>query len=168
MPASCIRQTLNVTCALALLMVIIHPKPSMAQTELASVSGRVTDQSGATVAGAEVEIKNADTNVSQVTTTNGDGFYVMTSLKPGNYVMNVRKAQFRTISLTGIVLNVQQTMNRNFVLEVGSTTESVTVTAESTGVNTESSAISTVVDRQFVENLPMNGRTFQTLIELTP
>jgi hypothetical protein len=149
-------------------MVIIHPAPIMAQTEVASISGRVTDQSGATVPGVEVEIKNADTNASQVTKTNEEGFYAFPSLKPGNYVMNVRKAQFRTISLNGIVLNVQDNVTRNFALEVGAATESVTVTAEAAGVNTESGAIGTVVDRQFVENLPMNGRTFQTLIELTP
>src|SRR5215469_18107038 len=120
MPASCIRQTLKVGCALALLMVMIRPTPIMAQTEVASVSGRVTDQSGATVPGVEVEIKNADTKASQVTKTNEEGFYAFPSLKPGNYVMNVRKAQFRTISLNGIVLNVQDNVTRNFALEVGS------------------------------------------------
>ena len=145
------------------------PRYLQAQSETASVSGQVTDQSGAVVPGVHVEIKNVDTNVSQVTMTNGEGFYVFPVLKPGNYLMNVSKQMFRTVSVTGIKLSVQQDLSRNFVLQVGSSSESVTVTAEAAEVvNTMDGSVGTVINRQFVENMPLNGRSYQTLIALSP
>jgi hypothetical protein len=138
------------------------------QTELATVLGRVTDPSGAVVAGAQVEIRNVDTNLAVMSGTNGDGLYTIPSLHPGHYVISVRKAGFKTVSVTQLDLNVQDNVVRNFVLEVGSSSESITVTAESERINTTDATVSTVVDRNFAENLPMNGRSFQTLIDLTP
>jgi hypothetical protein len=139
-----------------------------AQTELATVFGRVTDQSGAVVTGAEVEIRNVETNTATVATTNGDGLYSSPSLHPGHYVISVRKVGFRTVSATGLELNVQDNVVRNFVVQVGSASESITVSADTNKINTTDATVSTVVDRQFADNLPMNGRSFQTLIQLTP
>ncbi len=159
-----------VTCTLLLLLTLspITCPLSFAQTGTASVSGRVTDQSGGVVPDVEVEIKNVDTNVTQTTKTNGEGFYVFPSLKPGNYLMNVRKQAFQTVSVTGITLNVQDNLSRNFVLQVGSSAESITVTADTLNVNTTDGSVSTVIDRGFVESLPLNGRSFNTLLQLTP
>src|SRR5208282_4580251 len=67
-----------------------------------------------------------------------------------------------------IILNVQDALSINFTLPVGAAFETMTVEGGAPLVNTESAAVSTVVDRQFAENLPMNGRSFQTLIQLTP
>ncbi|HEY1525941.1 MAG TPA: TonB-dependent receptor [Candidatus Angelobacter sp.] len=141
---------------------------AFAQTELATVLGRVTDPSGAVVAGAQVEIRNVDTNLAVMSGTNGDGLYTIPSLHPGHYVISVRKAGFKTVSVTQLDLNVQDNVVRNFVLEIGSASESITVTAEGERINTTDAAVSTVVDRNFAENLPMNGRSFQALIQLTP
>jgi hypothetical protein len=141
---------------------------AFAQTELATILGRVTDPSGAVVAGAQVEIRNVDTNLAVMSGTNGDGLYTIPSLHPGHYVISVRKAGFKTVSVTQLDLNVQDNVVRNFVLEVGSSSESITVTAEGERINTTDASVSTVVDRNFAENLPMNGRSFQTLIQLTP
>ena len=141
---------------------------AFAQTELATILGRVTDPSGAVVAGAEVEIRNVDTNLVVISGTNSDGLYTVPSLHPGHYVISVRKAGFKTVSVTQLDLNVQDNVVRNFVLEVGSSSESITVTAEGERINTTDATVSTVVDRNFAENLPMNGRSFQSLIQLTP
>jgi hypothetical protein len=138
------------------------------QTELATVFGRVTDQSGAVISGAEVEIRNVETNSASIATSNSDGLYSSPSLHPGRYVISVRKPGFRTVSATGLELNVQDNVVRNFTLQVGSASESVTVTADASKINTTDATVSTVVDRNFAENLPMNGRSFQTLIQLTP
>jgi len=81
---------------------------------------------------------------------------------------SVRKEQFQTVSVTGIILNVQDNLSRNFVLQIGSSAVSVTVMADQNNINTTDGSVSTVVDRQFAENLPLNGRSFQTLIQLTP
>lgn len=147
---------------------LVCPPDTLAQAETASVSGRVTDQSGGVVPDVEVEIKNTDTGISLFTKTSGEGFYLFPSLKPGNYLMNVRKQAFRTVSVTGMILNVQDNVSRNFVLEVGSSAQSITVTADGVNLNTTDGSVGTVVDRQFVENIPLNGRSFQQLITLTP
>lgn len=152
----------------AFTMVSITVPLGFAQTELATVFGRITDQSGAVMSGVEVEIRNVGTNAALVATTNSDGLYSVPSLHPGEYVISVRKPGFRTVSATGLELNVQDNVIRNFVLQVGSTSESITVSAEAGKINTTDASVSTVVDRNFAENLPMNGRSFQTLIQLTP
>jgi hypothetical protein len=150
------------------LIEVLQPHCVMAQSESASVSGRVTDPSGAVVPGVDVEIKNVDTNVPQMTSTNGQGFYSFPLLRPGNYLMSVRKQSFRTVSVTGITLNVQDNVSRNFVLQVGSSSESITVTADAVNVNTTDAAVSTVIDHKFVESMPLNGRSFQDLLTLVP
>ena len=82
--------------------------------------------------------------------------------------MEVTAAGFKVVNVTGLIVNVQDHIEQNFRLQVGSVAESVTVTAGAPLVNTTDATVSTVVDRQFAENLPMNGRSFQTLIQLTP
>jgi Carboxypeptidase regulatory-like domain len=139
-----------------------------AQSESAGMSGRVTDQQNEVIPGAEIEIRNVDTGVVRTTKTNADGFYTFPSLSPGNYLINVRKEQFRTVSVTGVVLHVQDNLSRNFALQVGSAAESITVTAESNNINTTDGTVSTVVGRELVDNLPLNGRSLQSLITLAP
>ena len=151
-----------------LLMAALLPNSAFGQSDSASVSGRVTDQQNAVIPEVEVEIRNTDTGVTYTTKANGDGFYSFPNLPPGNYLMNVRKEQFRTVSVTGMTLHVQDNVSRNFVLQVGSSAISVTVEANGLNVNTNDASVSTVIDRQFVENLPLNGRSFNTLLQLTP
>ncbi len=151
-----------------LVLILCTPLASPAQTETATLSGRVTDPQGAVVPGAAVEITNIDTNIKVVSTTNDSGIYVVPNLRPGRYRLSVRKEGFKEIVKTDIVLHVQDTIALNFGLEVGSVTQSVTVTGGAPLVNTESAAVSTVIDRQFVESLPLNGRSFNTLLQLTP
>ncbi|HXW16704.1 MAG TPA: carboxypeptidase regulatory-like domain-containing protein, partial [Candidatus Acidoferrales bacterium] len=139
-----------------------------AQTELAGVYGRVTDASGAVIADAEVEITNLETNQSVTVKTNEEGLYAIPSLHPGHYLITARKPGFKTVTVTDLDLNVQDNVVRNFALQVGSVSETVTISAEETHINTTDGSVSTVVDRQFVENLPLNGRSFQSLIDLTP
>src|SRR5260370_15757607 len=147
---------------------LVLPFSAAAQTELASVYGRVTDQSGAVIADVEVEIKNVETNLSVTVKTNHDGLYVITFLDPGHYLISARKPGFKTVTVTDLTLNVQDNVIRNFSLQVGSIAETVTVRAEDLHINTTDGSVSTVVDRNFAENLPLNGRSFQTLIQLTP
>jgi hypothetical protein len=153
---------------IAVVLFSLATRPALAQTELATVFGRVTDPSGAVVPQAEVEIKNVETGLSVIRATNSDGLYSIPSLHPGHYLISVRKAGFKTVTLTELTLNVQDNVVRNFQLQVGSISESMTVTAETYNVNTTDATVSTVIDRRFVENLPLNGRSFNTLLQLTP
>jgi hypothetical protein len=153
---------------MALIVILAIAPRSAAQTELAGVYGRVTDPSGAVIVDAEVEIRNVETNVSTTVKTNSDGLYTIPSLHPGHYLINVRRPGFKSVTVTELTLNVQDNVVRNFALQVGSVSETVTITADDLHINTTDASVSTVVDRQFAENLPMNGRSFQSLIELTP
>jgi len=151
-----------------ILACLVCPSRAAAQTELAGVYGRVTDPSGAVIVDAEVEIKNVETNVSVTVQTNQDGLYTIPSLHPGHYLINVRRSGFKSVTVTELTLNVQDNVVRNFALQVGSIAETVTIRADDLRINTTDASVSTVIDRKFVESLPLNGRSFNTLLQLTP
>src|SRR5882762_6202282 len=138
------------------------------QTETATVSGLVTDSTAAAVSGAEVRLQSVERGTMTTTATNDAGIYVFPSVRPGQYQISVQKQGFRQIDLLGLIVNVQDHIEQNFRLQIGSVAESVTVNANDLKINTTDATVSTVVDRQFAENLPLNGRSFQTLIQLTP
>ncbi len=151
-----------------LCIIILGAFPLHGQSPTATVNGQVRDTSGAVVQGADVQLINDTTNVRYPAKTNSDGIYSVTDLPPGSYRIQVSRAGFKTIIKPGIVLNVLDARAINFDLPVGAVSEIVTVEGGVSLVNTESAEVSTVVDRQFAENLPMNGRSFQTLMQLTP
>jgi Carboxypeptidase regulatory-like domain/TonB dependent receptor len=153
---------------LSFLLLIGLSGACLGQTESATLSGRVTDPSGSAIVGAEVVLTNTETNVEMRTKTNGAGLYVLTGVHPGKYRVAAGATRFKVLIKEGLVLHVQDELAENFALTLGTVSETVTVTADATGVNTTDATVSTVVDRQFAENLPMNGRSFQTLIQLTP
>jgi hypothetical protein len=140
----------------------------MAQSTSATVSGLVLDPSGKVIAGADIEMVNDVTGVRYPGATNGEGIYQIPDLPPGPYRLQVSKVGFKTLIKPDIMLNVQDALAINFTLPVGAASETVTIEGGASMINTESATVSTVIDRQFAENLPMNGRSFQTLIYLTP
>ena len=136
--------------------------------ELAVVTGLVTDPNGRSVPGVNILITNLATNVTSRTATNDQGIYRVQSLQPGIYRMTLDKDGFKSIVKSGVELHVQDVASINFELQVGSVSETVTVQAGGMNINTTDASVGTVVDRQFVENMPLNGRSFQALISLTP
>jgi hypothetical protein len=140
-----------------------------AQTTSASLSGTITDRSGALAPGVQVRVINLDTNVVSETKTNGAGVYNVPNLNPGRYRILVTKDGFKQIDLRDITLNVQDSVNRNFTIDVGGVSETVVVNAgDRININTTDASVSTVVDHNYIENMPLNGRSFQDLILLTP
>ncbi len=148
--------------------IAVSALPLFPQSPNANVNGSVSDASSAGIGGAEIVAVNDVTGVQHTTKTNIEGIYFLPDLPPGPYRLQVSKVGFKTIIKPDIILNVQDALSLNFTLPVGAFHEIVTVEGGAPLVNTESATVSTVVDRQFAENLPMNGRSFQTLIELTP
>ena len=141
---------------------------SFAQSPAGTISGIVMDPSGRVIPDAEILIANDLTRVQYSGKTNHDGIYIVPGLPPGPYRVQVSKPGFKTLIKPDIVLNVQDAIAINFTLPIGAVAEIVTVEGGAPLVNTQSAVVSTVVDRQFAENLPMNGRSFQTLIYLAP
>src|SRR6266404_4267167 len=148
------------TIVMIVIMALCSARPALvgAQTTNATLTGFVSDQSKALIPSVKVEVINVDTNVRYSSTTNNDGSYAVTGLPPGNYKMEVEKQGFKSIVKPDIVLHVQDVVAINFTMAVGSISEVVTVEAGAPMINTTDATVSTVVDRQFAENLPMNGR----------
>ncbi len=136
--------------------------------ELAAVTGLVTDPNGRSVPGVTILITNLATNVPSRTVTNDQGIYRVPFLQPGIYRMTVDKDGFKSIVKSGIELHVQDVASINFELQIGSVNETVTVEAGASMINTTDASVSTVVDQTYIKNMPLNGRSFQDLILLTP
>src|SRR5467141_1807924 len=151
-----------------LLLSVLCVAPAIAQSPDSTINGLVLDPSGAAIAGAQIVVVNDATGVQYTAKTNGEGIYVVPNLPSGPYRIQVSNSGFKTIIKPDIVIHVQDALAINFTLPIGAASEIVTVQGGAPLVNTENAAVSTVVDRQFAENLPMNGRSFQTLIQLTP
>jgi len=146
---------------LFLAVVLLRCPSLLAQSDAASLCGWVRDQSGAVIAGARVQITNAESSFALNTVTNEEGMYAAADLRPGPYRITVEKDGFRTIVLSDLALNVQDVLTRNFKMVVGAASQTITVTA---GEYDVSPAVSTLVDSKFVENVPLNGQSFQSLI----
>jgi hypothetical protein len=149
-------------CALMLAL------PLLAQSPNGVLNGLVVDPTNRAIVQADVVAVNDLTGIQYPTKTNDEGIYVLRNLPPGPYRLQVSKVGFKTLIKPDITIKVQDALAINFTLPIGALSETVTVEGGAPLVNTESATVSTVVDRQFAENLPLNGRSFQTLIQLTP
>ena len=138
-----------------------------AQSATATLSGTVIDQNGAVVPGAAVTLLNIATTLERHATTNDDGSFTILLLPPGNYSVTTRRDGFSPVEFKNVVLNVGDQKSLKIELKAGDVNAQVQVTSEAPLIN-ESPAVGTVIDRQFVGNLPLNGRSFQSLILLTP
>jgi hypothetical protein len=142
--------------------------PLAAQSPNGTINGRVVDPSNGVIAGADILVINDATGVKYVGKTNDDGIYVVPNLPPGPYRLQVSKVGFKTLIKPDIVLNIQDALSINFTLPVGAAFETVTVEGGASMINTTDASVSTVIDHTYVENMPLNGRSFQDLILLTP
>jgi hypothetical protein len=136
---------------------------SFAQLPTAKIVGTVKDSSGASVPGAMVKVTNVDTNVTRTLTTDSDGSYNAPGLPTGNYQIEVTASGFKSAVRRGITLEVTQAPEINFSLEVGATSQQVTVTGEIPQVDTQDATLGNIVGQQSVQNLPLNGRNYVDL-----
>lgn len=134
----------------------------------ASITGRVTDPSGAAVPGAQVSAHSVATGLTRKTTSNSIGLYTLGSLPVGTYILKGESEGFKQKVQTGITLQVNETATLNLSLEVGSTTDTVTVEEAMTKVDTESGTLREVVDSTRITELPLNGRNALQLQALLP
>lgn len=133
-----------------------------------SLTGTVTDESGAVIPGVSVTAANAGTGLTRSTVTNERGSYLITSLPVGQYTITVELPGFKKELRTGITLQVDQTGREDFRLAVGNVTEVIEVTAAAPLVASETSSVGNVIDTTKVVELPLNGRDFKNLALLVP
>src|SRR5581483_2441971 len=149
-------------CAVLALPVLLFC-PLFAQLPTATIVGVASDDSGATVPGATVTVRNIETGQTRTVTTGSDGSYRLAALPVGNYEERVTREGFETSVTTGITLTVSQEATINVTLKVGAVEQQVTVSASAVSVNTESATIGGMVDSQKLADLPLNGRNFADL-----
>ncbi len=153
---------------LCLLLVALSPLVLFGQRTAATLSGTVTDPSGAVVPNAKVTATSTSTGAATSAIANASGFYVIPNLQPGPYKLDVAAAGFQSYEQTGIVLQTGMEMGVNVSLKLGSSIEKVTVTGQSPLVNTRDQTLSTAITPQFTEQLPLNGRNILLLMTLAP
>ena len=152
-----------------LAVVLLTPaSPAAAQITSATISGAVKDQTGGVLPGVDVVITNLETGLSRSVATDANGYFTVPGLAPGRYEARASLQGFTTAVQTGIVLEVAQQAGLNVVLKLGTTAETITVTGESPLVDVRTSALSAVVDRKTIEELPLNGRNYIMIATLQP
>ena len=160
-----------VTCLVVFVAVVFSPLivlPVYAQVAGATLSGTVTDPSGAIIPNTQISITNVATGVNRKIATDAAGFYTAPNLLPGNYEITVSAPGFATQVRTGINLAVGAQQVLNIALQVGQTTQQVQVKADAPAVELASSTINAVVSSNTIVDLPLNGRDWTLLAALQP
>ncbi|HEV8133011.1 MAG TPA: carboxypeptidase-like regulatory domain-containing protein [Acidobacteriota bacterium] len=139
-----------------------------AQEFRGSILGRVTDPSGAVVPGASVTAVNEATNAKVEAVSNDEGNYAIPFLLPGRYTVTAELPGFKKSVRSGIILQVQDKITVDFALQVGEASESVTVSSESPLLQTANADLGQVVDRHFLDRLPISGQSPLNFVDLAP
>ena len=151
----------QVPCLLLLLLLCAPVAFGQAQSNAADLQGTVRDATGAVVANAAVTARNPGTNFSRSATTNDEGFYRIINVPPGDYEVTVEATNFKKAVLPKVTVTVGQAANLDIALEPGQISESVTISdATSEIVESDKTAVSTTIDQQRINNLPINERNY--------
>ncbi len=154
--------------SVATVVLCLSTTPLVAQTFTGSISGIVSDPSGAAVAGAEVTVVDIERNNSLKSSTNESGFYLISPLPPGRYRIEAEKTGFRRTLIDSFPISTQQKASIDIVLQIGAMAESVTVSGTAQLLESNTSTISSVIENKKIIDLPMNGRNIFTLAALSP
>ncbi|GGA68271.1 hypothetical protein GCM10011507_19720 [Edaphobacter acidisoli] len=155
--------------AVAAILTLALALPARAQTSgTGTISGTVTDTTGATVPNAQIIITDTDTGVVRTLTTNGDGIYTATFLQPGHYEVLIGGGAFSKIDRKDLVLTVGQTLSIDAALSAGTVSTQVEVSSEVPILDTEKTEVSQTIGQQIISNLPVNSRNWSAFVLNTP
>jgi hypothetical protein len=157
----------SILSALAGLVLTLASGPLFAQGAGGSITGKVTDPTGAAMSGVKVSVASPTTGLGRTQTTEADGSYNFPGLPPGNYNVEFSASGFKTIDHRGVTVNVASTRTLDVKMEVAAVAEVITVSSEAPLLRSEP-AISTVVSQQELKTLPLNGRQFANVAVLAP
>src|SRR5579859_763511 len=152
----------------ALCFILSFTLPAVSQSTYGSISGVVSDSSGAAVTGATVTLTNSSTGEKRTETSGADGHYTFVNLFQGQYRVDVEKAGFKHFAHPTVVVEVQQDTHVDANLTVGQVSETVEVSSEVPLLQTESSSLGEVVEQRKADELPLNGRNIFNLITVSP
>src|SRR6266446_2164789 len=155
-------------CLVALVLMLCGLTCGVHAQVTASVKGTVTDATGATVAGAKVVVKSTAVGIERTTETNTEGEYEVPALPPGNYEVQVQKPGFGTQVAKDVVLQVSQNTLQNFSLKVAESSIIVTVESTLPVIDSTTMTVGQVIDKNVVQEIPLNGRHFVDLAQLVP
>src|SRR5436305_933430 len=160
-PTRCMSAFVRLTILCVAILVSASGAFAQAQSNAADLQGFVRDPQGAIVQNATVTARNPATNTTRTTTTNGDGFYQIVNLPPGDYEVTVEATNFKRAVLPAVKLTVGQRADLDIPLEIGQLSDTVTVTSANTEVvETSRTAVATTIDQQRIDNLPINERNY--------
>src|SRR5260370_995344 len=148
------------------LCMVVFSQPMSAQTTYGTISGSVTDSSGAAIVGAQVTLTNLGTSEKRAQSTGADGLYAFPDLFPGRYKIDAEKAGFKHVTRADVVVEVQQTARIDLILQVGEVSQVVEVTGETPLLQPETSSLGQVVEERKANELPLNGRNVFNLVSL--
>jgi len=152
-----------------LVCALLSAAPLFAQVNATgTISGQVTDPGGAGVPNASIKVTEERTGVTDSRTSAADGYYTVPFLKSGVYTVEVSAPGFSTAVSKGVTLDIQQVVQRNFKLEVGTIQQQVNVEESAPLINTETMEVGNVITQNAIEQLPLNGRNFSQLALLVP
>jgi hypothetical protein len=160
---------LAICCCTLLLASLVVSAPARGQAiSTGTITGVVTDPTGALVAGATVTITNTDTSTTRTAVTNESGRYLFADIPPGKYDVSINKTGFRTTKVPGQELTVGSTITLDLRLEIGSTTETVEVFATGASMETATATVGNTLTGLPLDNLPGLGRDVSTFVTLQP
>jgi Carboxypeptidase regulatory-like domain len=142
--------------------------PALAQSTAGRVLGRVTDQSGASVGGATVVVTDTQRGTSRTLATDTSGDYVAADLIPGDYKIHVQAKGFKSVERPSVTIEVATDVRVDFTLQLGNASEIVTVTEEVPLLNTTSATLGGTLSNKEINDLPLNGRNYENLLQLRP
>ena len=153
---------------LALFFFVCLGTPARAQFDTGTITGTITDSTGAAIPHAAVTVTDTDTDVQTKAKTDSKGSFVVSALPFGHYIVSASATGFRTAETRPLQLTVSATVNVKLALTVAAASETVQVTGTSTTVNTSSSTSGTTLNAEQVGNLPVNGRDVSDFLEISP
>ena len=158
----------RLACVYVILLGILPASPTRAQGAAGAITGTVTDQTTGVMPGATVTIRNDDTGTTRELITNEHGRFRAPDLPPGPYTVIATLSGFQTVERRGIILTVGREAVIDFAMGVGRIADVVTVVGESSSIDTRTSSTGGLISESQIKNLPLNGRSFIELANLTP
>lgn len=155
-------------CSVVTFLSLSSSRLAIAQVATATVQGTLEDASGARIEHGIIRLVNTATGAENIMHTGDYGYFLLAGLFPGTYLMEVERDGFAPFRFTGITLNVGDTKAFRIRMKIGTALDSVLIDASGSTVSREDASVSTIVGRQFVTRIPLNGRSFQDLIAMTP